>query len=45
MTADDKQYLEEFIKCDSLNLNNTKLTNLSNLPDIETLSKVSDFRI
>lgn len=41
LTLDDKEYLEEFIKCEALILNDTKLRNLTNLPDIETLNKVS----
>jgi hypothetical protein len=40
LTADDKKYLEEFNVVQILGLSNTKINNLSQLPDIASLRRV-----
>lgn len=41
LTAEDKEYLQEFIKCELLDMGETGLRALANMPDIETLNVVS----
>jgi len=40
LTADDKQYLEEFTNVAILSFTNTKITSLNNLPDLEQLRRI-----
>ena len=40
----DKEYLEEFIKCELLSMSATGLHSLANMPDIETMNHVSSQR-
>jgi len=37
----DKEYLQEFIKCELLSVSATGLRSLANMPDIETMNHVS----
>jgi hypothetical protein len=41
LSVADKEYLQEFIKCELLDMSATGLRSLVNMPDIETLNNVS----
>ena len=41
LSVGDKEYLQEFIKCELLDMSATGLRSLANMPDIETLNNVS----